>query len=124
MKDSNIEDILRQAKPVVKNDPAFLMETRRRMEQVEGIKQEVDRQRRRSRIILIATLVAGLVVGMAAMALVFLFPDQIQGFQNGFLASVREFLFKFRQYIVFGVAALAIALGLALSIGNKNSIFA
>ena len=124
MKDSNIEDILRQAKPVVKNDPAFLMETRRRMEQVEGIKQEVDRQRRRSRIILIATLVAGLVVGMAAMALVFLFPDQIQGFQNGFLASVREFLFKFRQYIVFGVAALAIALGLVLSIGNKNSIFA
>lgn len=124
MKDSNIEDILRQAKPVVKNDPAFLMETRRRMEQVEGIKQEVDRQRRRSRIILIATLVAGLVMGMAAMALVFLFPDQIQGFQNGFLASVREFLFKFRQYIIFGVAALAIALGLVLSIGNKNSIFA
>ncbi len=124
MKDSNIEDILRQAKPVVKNDPAFLMETRRRMEQVEGIKQEVDRQRKKSRIILIATLVAGLVVGMLAMALVFLFPDQIQGFQNGFLASVREFLFRFRQYIIFGVAALAIALGLVLSIGNKNSIFA
>ena len=124
MKDSNIEDILRQAKPVVKNDPAFLMETRRRMEQVEGIKQEVDRQHRKSRIILIATLVAGLVVGMAAMAVVFLFPDQVQGFQNGFLASVREFLFRFRQYIVFGVAALAITLGLVLSIGNKNSIFA
>ena len=124
MKDNNIDELLREARPTVKNDPSFLMETRRRMEQVEGIKKEVDRQRRNSRLILIITLAAGLILGMAAMAVVFLFPEQIQGFQNGFLADVRDFLFKWRQYLVFGVAVLAIGLALVLSNGKKNSIFA
>lgn len=124
MKDNNLENLLREAKPVVKDDPTFLMETRRRMEQVEGIKQEVDRQHKKSRVILIVTLAAGLVLGMAAMAIVFLFPEQIQGFQNGFLASARDFLYKYRQYVIFGVAALAIALGLVLSSSKKSSIFA
>lgn len=124
MKDNNIDELLRKARPTVKNDPSFLMETRRRMEQVEGIKKEVDRQRRNSRLILIITLAAGLILGMAAMAVVFLFPEQIQGFQNGFLADVRDFLFKWRQYLVFGVAVLAIGLALVLSNGKKNSIFA
>ena len=124
MKDNNLEELLREAKPVVKDDPTFLMETRRRMEQVEGIKQEVDRQHKKSRVILIVTLAAGLVLGMAAMAIVFLFPEQIQGFQDGFLASVRDFLYKYRQYVVFGVASLAIALGLVLSSSKKSSIFA
>ena len=124
MKDNKLEDLLKEAKPVVKDDPTFLMETRRRMEQVEGIKQEVDRQHKNSRIILVITLAAGLVLGMIAMAIVFLFPEQIQGFQQGFLASVRDFLFKWKHYLVFGVAALAIGLGLVLSRGKKNSIFA
>lgn len=124
MKDNQLDELLREARPVVKDDPAFLMETRRRLEQVEGIKQEVDRQHKNWRIILIVTMVAGLVLGMAAMALIFLFPEQIHGFQDGFLASVRDFLFKWRQFIVFGVAALAIGLALVLSNGKKNSIFA
>ena len=124
MKDNQLDELLREARPLVKDDPAFLMETRRRLEQVEGIKQEVDRQHKNWRIILIVTMVAGLVLGMAAMALIFLFPEQIQGFQDGFLASARDFLFKWRQFIVFGVAALAIGLALVLSNGKKNSIFA
>ncbi|MBR3285524.1 MAG: hypothetical protein IK119_08150 [Bacteroidales bacterium] len=123
MKDNNIEELLREAKPVVKDDPAFLMETRRRMEQVEGIKKEVDRQHKNSRIILIVTLAAGLVLGMLAMAVVFLFPEQVQGFQNGFLANVRNFLESYKQYLFFGVAALAIALGITLGTGRRNSIF-
>ena len=123
MKDNNIEELLREAKPVVKDDPAFLMETRRLMEQVEGIKKEVDRQHKNSRIILIVTLAAGLVLGMLAMAVVFLFPEPIHGFQNGFLANVRNFLESYKQYLFFGVAALAIALGVTLGSGRRNSIF-
>ena len=123
MKENNIEDILRQAKPVVKDDPAFLMETRRRMEQVEGIKKEVDRQHRNSRLILIITLAAGLALGMLAMAIVFLFPEQIQGFQTGFLASVRDFLLKWKNYLAFPIAALAIALGLILAGGRNSRLF-
>lgn len=121
MKDNNIEDLLRQAKPVVKDDPAFLMETRRRMEQVEGIKAEVDHQRWNSRIILIVTLAAGLALGMLAMAIVFLFPAEIESFQNGFLANVRNFLYQYRQYLVYPVAALAVALSLVLTTRRNNS---
>lgn len=121
MKDNNIDDLLRQAKPVVKDDPAFLMETRRRMEQVEGIKAEVDHQRWNSRIILIVTLAAGLALGMLAMAIVFLFPAEIESFQNGFLANVRNFLYQYRQYLVYPVAALAVALSLVLTTRRNNS---
>ena len=121
MKDNNIDDLLRQAKPVVKDDPAFLMETRRRMEQVEGIKAEVDHQRWNSRIILIVTLAAGLALGMLAMAIVFLFPAEIESFQNGFPANVRNFLYQYRQYLVYPVAALAVALSLVLTTRRNNS---
>jgi hypothetical protein len=121
MKDNNIEELLRQAKPAVKDDPAFLMETRRRMEQVEGIKAEVDHQRRHSRIILIVTLAAGLALGMLAMAIVFLFPAQLEGFQNGLLADVRNFLYQYKQYLVYPVAALAVALSLVLTTRRSNS---
>ena len=41
---SDIEDFLRENKPQVKEDPTFILEAQRRMEQVEGIKAEVDRQ--------------------------------------------------------------------------------
>ena len=121
MKDNNIEDLLRRAKPVVKDDPTFLMETRRRMEQVEGIKAEVDRQRKNSRIILIVTLAAGLALGMMAMAIVFLFPAEIKSFENGFLADVRNFLYQYKQYLVYPVAALAVALSLVLATRRSNS---
>ena len=121
MKDNNIEELLRQAKPAVKDDPAFLMETRRRMEQVEGIKAEVDHQRRHSRIILIVTLATGLALGMLAMAIVFLFPAQLESFQNGFLADVRNFLYQYKQYLVYPVAALAVALSLVLTTRRSNS---
>ena len=122
MNDNNIEDILRQAKPVVKDDPTFLMETRRRMEQVEGIKKEVDRQHRKSRIILIATLATGLVVGMLAMALVFLYPSLFQGFDSSFLAGIKDFLVKWKQFLPYPVAAIAVALSLVLTLKPKESL--
>ena len=122
MKENNIEDILRQAKPVVKNDPAVLMETRRRLEQVEGIKEEVDRQHRNSRIILIITLAAGLALGMLAMALVFLYPSLFQGFDSSFLAGIKDFLVKWKQFLPYPVAAIAIALSLVLTLKPKESL--
>ena len=55
-----IEDFLRENRPITKDDPTFILETQRRMEQVEGIKGEVDRQRRHGRVALILALAAGL----------------------------------------------------------------
>ena len=36
-----IDEFLRDNKPALKDDPTFLLKTRRRLEQVEGIKAEV-----------------------------------------------------------------------------------
>ena len=123
MKDKNIEDLLREARPVVKDDPAFLMETRRRMEQVEGIKSEVDRQASLSRRILIGTLIAGLVLGMLAMAFVFLYPSLVQDLEKTVLSRVGDFLFKWKEYLAFLIAALAVTLGLVVASGRKDSLF-
>ena len=43
---SDLEQYLKDHKPVVKDDPTFLLEAQRRMDAVSGIKGEVDRQRR------------------------------------------------------------------------------
>jgi hypothetical protein len=48
---NEIDEFLRANKPAVKDDPTFLLETRRRLEAVEGIKAEVDRQRSRGRLV-------------------------------------------------------------------------
>ena len=123
MKDKNIEDILREARPVVKDDPAFLMETRRRIEQVEGIKSEVDRQAKLSRRILVITLIVGLLLGMSAMALVYLYPSVTQDLERNVLSRVRDFLFEWKEYLAFLIAALAVTLGLVLASGRKDSLF-
>ena len=121
MTDNDIEKLLKEARPVIKDDPAFLMETRRRMEQVEGIKSEVDRHHRSARRILVITLVAGLVLGMLAMLLVFLYPSVVR--ENTLLSQIRNFLYEWKEYLMFLIAALAVTLGLVLSSGRKGSLF-
>ena len=123
MKDDNIEDILRNGRPVVKDDPTFLMETRRRMDAVEGIKQEVDRQRRHGRTALVIVLAAGMVVGALLSAFAILYPTEISNFENGFLLSAQSFLNRWKYYLMVATAGCAIALGLALGRSRKNSLF-
>ncbi len=110
-----LEDFLRENKPRVDVDPTFLMETRRRLEQVEGIKGEVDRQRRHGRRTLVAALVAGIAVGVLATAVAFLYPVDAGAVGEGIWQSVRLFLREYRQYLVILVAALSLGLGVVLS---------
>ena len=112
---SEIEDFLRENKPKVKNDPTFILETRRRLDQVEGIKAEVDRQRHHGRVALIVALCAGLAIGIVAAALAFFYPVDAQSATEGILQSVRLFLQNYRQYLLLPVAILAILLGVVLS---------
>ena len=69
---NEIDEFLRANKPAVHDDPTFLLETRRRLEAVEGIKAEVDRQRSRGRLALVFALAIGLAVGVLATAIAFL----------------------------------------------------
>ena len=110
-----IEDFLRENKPAVKEDPTFILETRRRMDHVEGIKAEVDRQRSHSRLALILALSAGLAVGVLATAIAFLYPADAVCVKDGLFQSARAFLATYRQYLLLPVAALAVTLGLVLS---------
>ena len=110
-----IEDFLRENKPVVKDDPTFILEAQRRMEQVDGIKAEVDRQHRRGRVALVIALVAGLAVGVLATAIAFLYPIDPESVGEGVWQSVRLFLQDYRQYLLLPVAALALLLALVLS---------
>ena len=49
MKNTDIESLLRENKPHVKDNPTFLLEVQHKMRAVDGIKSEVDRQRRYGR---------------------------------------------------------------------------
>lgn len=119
MKD--IEDFLRENRPSVKDDPAFLMETRRRMKAVEGIKTEVDRQRRSGRRALIIALAGGLALGVLATTLAFLYPVDLQSLDGGFWQSARIFLDTWKMYLIYPVAALAVTLSLVLTLGGRKT---
>ena len=117
-----IEDFLKENKPIVKEDPTFLLKTRQRMEAVEGIKAEVDRQRTHGRKALIITLIVGLIIGAAATAMSFLYPVDATSVGEGLWTSFRAFLTQWKQILVFVVAAMAITLGVVLTRGEKSSL--
>ena len=119
MKD--IEDFLRENRPSVKDDPAFLMETRRRMKAVEGIKGEVDRQRGRGRRALVIALVAGLAIGVLATTLAFFYPVDLHSLEGGFWQSASIFLDTWKMYLIYPVAALAVTLSLVLTLGGRKT---
>ena len=89
MKDKDIESILRDSRPQVKDNPAFLLEVQQKMHAVEGIKSEVDRQRRYGRTALILTLVAGLILGASAMLLAYLYPIDTSAISDCILSLSR-----------------------------------
>lgn len=115
-----IEEFLRENKPVVKDDPTFILEAQRRMEAVEGIKAEVDRQRCYGRLALIITLMAGLFLGVVATAIAYLYPLDADTVGQGILDSIRQFLTTWKQYLLLPVALLAIALSMVLMSGKRG----
>ena len=119
---NEIDEFLRANKPAVKDDPTFLLETRRRLEAVEGIKAEVDRQRSRGRLALVFALAIGLAVGVLATAIAFLYPADAASAGQGLWDSIRLFLTTWKQYLLLPVAILAIAFGLVLSKGGRSAV--
>ena len=119
---NEIDEFLRKNKPAVKDDPTFLLETRRRLEAVEGIKAEVDRQRSRSRLALVFALAIGLAVGVFGTAVAFLYPVDASSVGEGVWDSVHVFLTTWKHYLLLPVAALAILLGIVLSKGSGKAV--
>jgi hypothetical protein len=114
MKNNDIESILRDSKPQVKDNPAFLLEVQQRMRTVEGIKNEVDRQRRFGRTAVIVALFAGLIVGALAISIAYLRPIDPSAINDSIISEIRVFLDSYKQYLLLPIAGCAISLGLIL----------
>lgn len=119
MKNHDIEALLRENKPQVKDNPTFLLEVQQKMNAVEGIKAEVDRQRRLGKRAIVIALIAGIIAGTAAVSLAYLYPVDPEMMYDGILAEVRLFIETYKQYMLLPIASCAIALG---TIWNKSGL--
>ena len=108
MKENDIESILRGSKPQVKDNHAFLLEVQQKMSAVEGLKSEVDRQRRS----VIIALLLGLIVGAVAMSLSYLYPLDPSSINGSLISDIRVFIESYKVYLLLSVAGCAISLGL------------
>ena len=87
MNDIELEKLLRKNRPAVKDDPAFLLKVRQRLDAVEGIKDEVDRQRRHGRSTILIALFVGVATGIIATLFFIAFPlVNVKSLQAGILA--------------------------------------
>ena len=117
MNEINIDEFLRNNKPVVKDDPAFLLKVRQRLDAVEGIKDEVDRQRRHGRSTILIALFIGVATGIIATLFFIAFPlVNVKSLQAGILAS----LSPWKPYLAI-VVAIAVML-LSIHTGNSSAI--
>lgn len=114
MKYDNIESLLREHKPQVKDNPAFLSEVQHKMGAVEGLKKEMDRQRRFGRIALVAALVIGTLIGGLAIFLIWLYPAGSEVGAPELIKEIKILIEPYRQYILFLIACCAISSGVIL----------
>lgn len=119
-KNKDIESFLRENRPQVKDNPTFLLEVQRKMREVEGIKSEVDRQRKYGRIALVVTLVFGLLLGALTMLLTYLIPmDELT--DADIFASIRLCVEPIKEYLIVPLVACAVALLAVLYTSRQNS---
>lgn len=111
----NIESYLRENKPQVKDNPAFLLEVQQKMRAVEGIKSEVDRQRQYGRQALVFTLFAGLILGGIVTAATYLYPINPDSTGESFISDIMMVIEPWKHYIMLLATCCAIALGLIYS---------
>jgi hypothetical protein len=117
MNEINIDDFLRNNKPVVKDNPAFMLEVRQRLDAVEGIKDEVDRQRRHGRSVILIALFIGVATGIIATLFFIAFPlVNVKSLQAGILAS----LSPWKPYLTIA-AAIAVML-LSIHTGGSSAL--
>lgn len=111
MNDNDLNILLKTNKPVVKDDPAFMLKARQRMNAVEGIKNEVDRQRKHGLIVLSVTLLIGLAAGILIAVFILLAP----------IDSIRALIGEWKLYIEVGVSIVFTLI--AIYLGNGISAF-
>ncbi|MBR5104096.1 MAG: hypothetical protein IKZ08_04365 [Bacteroidales bacterium] len=122
MKNTDIESLLRENKPQIKDNPTFLLEVQQKMRAVDGIKSEVDRQRRYGRQALVIALFAGLVLGGLIAVLAYLYPINPESLERNFLADLKTAIDPWKHYVLFLVAGCALSLGVMFTTRRENSL--
>ena len=115
MKNTDLESLLRGNKPQVKDNPTFLLEVQQKMCAVDGIKSEVDRQRRYGRRALVFALIAGLILGGIFTLLAYFYPINQESLGESLLTDIKMALDPWKLYILLFVAVCAVALGVISS---------
>ena len=121
MKNTDIESLLRENKPHVKDNPTFLLEVQQKIRAVDGIKSEVDRQRRYGHQAFVIALVAGLVLGSIVAMLAYLYPINPEMFGESLIADIKMALDPWKHYVLIFIAICAITLGIIYSVGKENT---
>lgn len=115
MKRNDIESYLRDNKPQVKENPTFLLEVQQKMQAVEGIKNEVDRQRKFGNQALILALIAGMTCGIALTVFAYLYPVDPEAISENITTSLRTVIDPWKEYLILLITGCAIGLGIILS---------
>ena len=100
MKNTDIESLLRENKPQVKDNPTFLLEVQQKMRAVDGIKSEVDRQRRYGHQAIVIALVAGLVLGSIVAMLAYLYPINPEMLGESLIADIKMAFDPWKHYVL------------------------
>lgn len=122
MSDKNIEEFLRNSRPEVKDNPTFMLRTLQNIERVEGIKGEVDRQRRHGRAAVLAVLGIGMIAGLFIAAAMILFPKASAILIKTLRDALGAIPYSLKLFITT-VAILAVSLGLAVPSGRQSRTF-
>ena len=116
MKNTDIESLLRENKPQVKDNPTFLLEVQQKMRAVDGIKSEVDRQRRYGHQALAIALVAGIILGSIVATLAYLYPINPELLGESLIADITMALDPWKHYVLIFMAICDINLGVIYSV--------
>ena len=122
MKNTDLESLLRENKPQVSDNPTFLLEVQQKMHAVDGIKSEVDRQRRYGHQVLVIALVAGLILGGIVATLAYLYPINPELLGESGLAKLKVLIDPWKHYILLFVTICAISLGVIFSSRKGNVV--
>ena len=113
---NDIEQFLKENKPLEPAEGNFMIEVNSRLEAVEAIKRAVAAERRRSRSLLLAALASGLLLGCIITIIILLHPVAPGSLGTQFIARLSMFLQGWARYIIMLlIASGAIALGLAFA---------
>lgn len=127
----DIGSYLRDNRPRVAENPTFLLEVQQKLHSVDGIRKEVDRQRKYGNTVLLVALAVGLLFGAFAVLLAYLYPTDAERMLNlamtepveraGLLEMFRACIEPFKEYLVIPVVVCVLGLGVLLSCRTQKN---